>query len=180
MSHTFQYDWFTGHIPLFERYLSDLRGRASYVLEIGCHEGRSSTWLLENVLTHPDSRLTAIDIYVQPSYWDNVKASGGAGKTELLVKPSREALRGLPLGQYDFVYIDGSHWTIDVLEDAVLAFRLAKVGAILAFDDYLWDDPSYNQEGVPKEAIDAFLHIYARKIKVLEQGYQVWVRKLAD
>ncbi len=180
MSHVFGYDWFSWNLPSFEKHLSHLKGIPCNALEIGCHEGRASTWLLEHVLTHPDSRLTALDLHLQPTYWDNVKASGGLGKTNLLINPSRTTLRGLPFAHYDFVYIDGSHWTIDVLEDAVLSFRLAKVGAVIAFDDYLWDQPEFNQEGAPKEAIDAFLWIYRKKIAVLELDHQVWIRKLSD
>ena len=179
-AHEFGYDWFSGHVPTFQKFLSHLRGKPCRALELGCHEGRASTWLLENVLNHPDSRLTAVDIYVQPKFWDNIKASGGLEKTQLLVKPTREALRELPFNTYDFVYIDGSHWTIDVLEDAVLSFRLAKTGAVIAFDDYLWDVPGWNQEGAPKPAIDAFLEIYKAKVEVLARAYQVWVKKLSD
>ena len=128
MQHVFECDWFSGNIPWFRKYLAHLRGEPCCALEIGCHEGRASTWLLENILTHPDSRLTAIDMYLQERFWENIKSSGGLGKTQLLIKPSRQALRELPFCAYDFIYIDGSHWTIDVLEDAVLSFRLAKVG----------------------------------------------------
>lgn len=175
-----QYDWFTGNIPWFERHLAHLRGRPCLVLEIGCHEGRSSTWMLQNILTHPDSRLTGIDLQVQPSYWRNVRATGAEHKVTVIEKPSREALRELPFQHYDFIYVDGSHWTVDVLEDAVLSFRLAKPGAVIAFDDYLWDDPRWNQEGAPKEAVDAFLSIYKAKIELLEQCHQVWIKKLRD
>ena len=74
-------------------------------------------------------------------------------------------------------YVDGCHWTANVLEDAVLAFRLLKPSAVMAFDDYLWDDPGHNQEGRPKAAIDVFLSIDAQKIELLHRDYQVWVRK---
>ena len=180
MKHAFEYDWFTANIPSFETHLSHLRGKPCSALEIGCHEGRASTWLLEEVLTHPDSRLTAIDTYLQERFWENIESSDGRAKTQLLLKPSREALRDLPFQNYDFIYIDGSHWTIDVLEDAVLSFRLAKIGAVIAFDDYLWDDPRWNQEGTPKPAIDAFLDIYKSKLEILQRTHQVWIRKLSD
>jgi hypothetical protein len=49
----------------------------------------------------------------------------------------------VPFAAYDFIYVDGAHSTIDVLEDAVLSFLLAKPGAIIAFDDYLWNDPQH-------------------------------------
>ena len=177
---TFQYDWFTWNTPFFEKYLAHLRGKPCQALEVGCHEGRASTWMLQNILTHPDSRLTAIDLYLQENFWDNIKSAGGLEKTQLIVKPSREALRQLPFSKYDFIYIDASHWTIDVLEDAVLSFRLAKVGGVIGFDDYLWDDERWNQESTPKAAIGVFLKIYKAKIELLEQNQQVWVRKLAD
>ena len=32
-------------------------------LEIGCQEGGSTLWFLENYLTHPQSRATAIDVF---------------------------------------------------------------------------------------------------------------------
>ena len=93
---------------------------------------------------------------------------------------SGETLRTLPLSAYDFIYIDGSHATRDVLQDAVLSFMVAKLGAIIAFDDYLWNDPAFNQRGVPKPAIDAFPNIYSSNIELLEYGNQVWLRKLRD
>lgn len=40
-------------------------------------------------------------------------------------------------GTFDFVYVDGSHQAPDVLTDVVLAFKLCKVGGVIAFDDYL-------------------------------------------
>jgi hypothetical protein len=39
------------------------------------------------------------------------------------------------------------------MEDAVSAFRLAKSGAVIAFDDYQWDDPNLSQSGIPRLAI---------------------------
>jgi hypothetical protein len=75
------------------------------------------------------------------------------------------------------VYVDGSHSAVNVLEDAVLSFMLAKPGAIIAFDDYLWDDPEFNRDGTPKVSIDAFTNIYGKRIEILEYGEQVWVRK---
>ena len=47
-------------------------------------------------------------------------------------------LRRLPLESFDIIYIDGSHAVNDVLEDAVLSFRLLKPEGILIFDDYRW------------------------------------------
>jgi hypothetical protein len=93
---------------------------------------------------------------------------------------SRSILRRLPERGYDFIYVDGSHSTSDVLEDAVLSFGNLRTGGIVAFDDYLWDDPKFNQHGTPKAAVDAFLAVFARKVELLHQAHQVWLRKTED
>jgi Methyltransferase domain len=177
---TFTADWFSRNISSFWKHLQPLRGTACSLLEIGCFEGRASAWLLQNIATSPDSRVLCLDCNDQPLLWHNITRAGGENRAEFRRGLSRETLRTLPLAAFDFIYIDGSHSTIDVLEDAVLSFRLAKPGAIIAFDDYLWNDPLHNQHGVPKPAIDAFLALYSEKIDVLESDYQAWLRKLSD
>jgi predicted O-methyltransferase YrrM len=87
-------------------------------------------------------------------------------------------------GFFDFIYVDGSHQAPDVLCDAVMSFRLLRPGGIIAFDDYLWQEPlPYGADPIrsPKIAIDAFTNIYCRKITVLSMHlYQLYVRKLSD
>jgi predicted O-methyltransferase YrrM len=89
-------------------------------------------------------------------------------------------LRKLEFSQFDFIYVDGHHGQVEVMEDAVLSFRLARRGSIICSDDYLWDDPRFNKDGTPKLSLDAFLKIYEKKIAVLELGNQVWIRKMTD
>lgn len=178
--YTFTADWFSGNIPSFWKHLKSLQGTACSILEIGCFEGRATTWLLQNIATSPDSRLLCLDCNEQPLFAANIRQAAGEKRTEFRRGFSREILRTLPFASYDFIYIDGGHGSTDVLEDAVQSFRLAKPGAIISFDDYLWNDPQHNEHGVPKPAIDAFITLYARKIDVLESGYQVWLRKLSD
>jgi hypothetical protein len=141
---------------------------------------RASTWLLQNIATSPDSRLLCLDCNDQPLLWPNIKQAGGEKRTEFRRGRSRETLHTLPSVAYEFISIDGAHSTIHVLQDAVLSFRLARTGAIIAFDDYHWNDPQHTQLGVPKPAIDALLAVYAKKIEVLESAYQIWLRKLTD
>lgn len=179
-AHKFTADWFLRCRRQFKRHLMHLAGRRCRILEIGCFEGRATCWLLENVATAPAARITCVDLSVNRAFWPNVSASKGKSKVDLKIGLSRDILPKLKRSSFDFIYIDGSHWTIEVLEDAVAAFRLAKVGAIIAFDDYRWDDPRHNQEGTPKPAIDAFLKVYKAKITLLAKNYQVWVRKQAD
>lgn len=180
VGYTFTADWFSSNIASFWRHLKNLRGTPCSILEIGCFEGRASTWLLRNIAIAERSRLLCLDCNDQPLFWPNIRRAQGENRTEFKRGFSADILRGLPSRSYDFIYIDGGHSAMNVLQDAVLSFALAKPGAIIAFDDYLWNDPKHNQDGVPKPAIDAFTALYSRKLEVLETSYQVWLRKLSD
>jgi predicted O-methyltransferase YrrM len=176
----FSQDWFSPRIPQFKSGLSHLAGKACRILEIGMYEGRSTTWLLANVATHPLARIDAVDFVEQGVLRQNLDATGASQKVSIHIGRSFDILRTLSLNAYDFAYIDGSHATIQVLEDAVLSFRLVKPRGIIAFDDYLWDNPKFSQGGTPKPAIDAFIGLYGKRIEILHKGWQVWVRKLTD
>lgn len=82
------------------------------------------------------------------------------------------------LDWFDFAYIDGDHEAMNVLEDAVLCFRLVKPGGVMIFDDVLWQDPhNWGVRLFPKLAVDAFLTMYEHRIEILHRGYQVFVRR---
>ena len=157
----FSHDWFSSNIPGFSRHLAHLRDKPCTALEIGSYEGRSAVWLLDNILTNEQSRLTCIDIFEQPLLSKNLKSSSGSHKTQFILGASARILKTLPLRFFDFVYIDGFHGQVEVLEDAVLSFRL-------------------NRHGTPKIAIDAFLNIYNKKIDIVDVGYQIWIRKKSE
>jgi predicted O-methyltransferase YrrM len=178
---SFTADWFGWNIGVWQQMLSGLAGRPNLVfLEIGCFEGRATIWLLGNILTSRTSKICCIDIFEgdhEQRFDHNMKVAQCEDQVTKIKGYSQDALRKLPLNHYDFIYIDGSHVASDVLEDAIIAFRLLKSGGIMIFDDYEWDwsDDEYL---VPKIAIDAFLRVYARKCELLHKGYQVIVRKI--
>jgi hypothetical protein len=170
-------DWFTYNIPLFEQFLGALKGRSCGLLEIGSYEGRLAVWLAENIAIHPAARIETIDVFENPRPRRNLEAVGHPGKLMFYCGTSVVILRTLPLDNYDFAYIDGCHSRVNVLEDAVLAVQLVKAGSVIAFDDYLRDILDPNQEGRPKEAIDAFLGVYSDNIERLYSDYRVRIRK---
>jgi predicted O-methyltransferase YrrM len=180
VTYDFSDDWFSHNIPLFEEFLGDLKGQPCCLLEIGSYEGRSAIWLAENIAIHPASRIDTVDVLESPRLRRNLEAGGHPEKLVFYRGTSAVILRTLAFDSYDFAYIDGCHSRVNVLEDAVLAFRLIKAGGVMAFDDYLKVDRDIldpNQEGRPKEAIDAFLAVYSEKIELLYRDYQVWIRK---
>ena len=72
-----------------------------------------------------------------------------------------------------------------MLADAVLSFWLLRRGGVMVFDDYLWSLEPWGQQdplNMPKPAIDAFINIYQRKLRVLAgiPLYQIAIEKLAD
>lgn len=194
----FSQDWFSINIPVWKQFLTrfinvpDLR-----VLEIGSWEGRSTCWLLENVLTHPAARITCVDPFegsvehkvmvdesivqtIEQRFDFNVAKTGAPEKVRKVVGASQSVLRSLIPNSFDLAYIDGSHVASDVLEDAILTWRLVKIGGMIIFDDYGFRFPQGIAEDPPKVAIDAFLNIFNKKIKLIHQGYQVLVEKTAE
>src|SRR3984893_4195452 len=172
----FTTDWFCGNEKHFTKYLAHLEDTPCRILEIGCYEGRATVWLLENIATHPDATVHCIDVLEQASFRQNILAAQSPEKVRLEIGRSRNLLRLCPANAFDFVYVDGSHETVDVLEDAVLSFFLLKRNGIMAFDDFRWKDRAF-PGATPKLAINAFLNVYRRKITVLWKDYQVWIRK---
>lgn len=191
----FRYDWFSHNIPRWERYLSYLKHKRNVnILEIGCFEGRATTWLLANILTHRSSRITVIDTFLggmeNKDHHDNVtnlkqkfRSNVKPWSKQVILKDgfSYKILRAMPCRPtYDFKYIDGSHMAKDVMEDAVLSWRLLKVGGILTFDDYR-DWNFYKDEILcPKLAITSFLKIYKNQYEVVDVDYQIALKKLGD
>jgi hypothetical protein len=69
---TFQQDWFSTNIPVWENVLKKFKGKPGLsFLEIGCFEGRSTLWLLTNILTHPTSKITVMDTFSGSSDGNN-------------------------------------------------------------------------------------------------------------
>lgn len=204
MEPEFLTDWLTPHIPSWERALAHLKEKPDlHFLEIGSFDGRSACWLLQNILTHPTSTLTCVDpfepfnfrayqpvwpppmenplpdlVYIEELFDRNI---GCIGATEKVIKrrgQSSVVLRSLPLQSYDGIYIDGSHYTHDVLRDTVLSWDLIKTGGILIFDDYLllsFTLPYYT----PRMAIDAFMACFSGAYEVISRNWQIILRKTA-
>ncbi len=202
-NHTYHFvaDWFTSNIPIWEKLLKDYKGKPNLnFLEIGSFEGKSATWLLENILTAPSSRITCVDPFYETVHlvpeitvdkkevtlntWEAFLKNTAPFQDQIDVHRglSHEILRQLPLNAYDFIYIDGSHDSLNVLEDSVLAFRLLKPGGILIWDDYEWTifNISHTSLRHPKPAINAFLQMYDEKVECIHKAYQVAIRKLEN
>ena len=177
----FTTDWVNWHSDSWTRLFTGLADRPLRFLEIGSFEGRSTVWFLENILRHPESTITCIDIFSQDS-WDlrfdhNIRVSQSAAKVRKLKGRSADRLLELTGQRFDIIYIDGSHDAADVLLDATLSWPLLAPGGILLFDDYGWD-PEKPASERPQLAVDLFLEAMQGQLELLRKNYQVAVRKL--
>ncbi|CAM9226803.1 unnamed protein product [Pylaiella littoralis] len=149
----------TGSKHIFERFLGRMATLAEEqpvaVLETGSWEGASALWIAEHLLKHPSSLLVCLDSWdggtdkekarysmaaiEERFHWNMAKAPNServiAVKGDSLESLAGLLARGL-ISSFDAVYIDASHEMKDVLGDALLSFRLLKVGGIMMFDDY--------------------------------------------
>lgn len=198
----FTSNWFEPHLPQWQRLISEFATKPVNGLEIGSYEGRSTVWLLENVCTHQSSKLTTIDSFegspefehlqmqiamdkIEERFRHNIAATGKANQVDILKGNSFELLTALnndrinsgSPAQFDFIYIDASHQSDDVLSDSVLAWRLLKYNGIMIFDDYAlrrYAEPFNN----PYVGIDGFVAAFAQEIEILESNYQLAIRKV--
>lgn len=177
----FTVHWATDHFDNWQRLLGHLAGRPGLVaLEVGCYEGRSACWWLENVLTEPSCRLYCVDPWpwtepIEERFDRNIADTGRGEQVLKLRGPSRKMLAMIPDRSLDFAYVDGLHATIEVLRDALQVLPLLKPGGILIFDDYEWTD---GPGTLPKPGIDTFLTLAADQIEELHRGWQIIVRKV--
>lgn len=166
-------------------------------LEIGAFVGRSSDWFMENIVTDPSSTLICIDTWegsvehirngleiseLEHKFRHNLKDylcdDPKLGKLIMYKGTSLEMLKRLirENATVDFIYVDGSHTSWDVLSDTMLGWSILKVGGVMMFDDYLWTNAPTEQER-PKWAIDAFLACYEGQYTLLHKDKQVIVEK---
>ena len=180
----FDSDWFSKRVPIWAALLEPYMGRPDVrYLEVGLWQGRSLLWVMENVLTNPESRATGIDISLHADLLHNLAISGASDRVTTIEAASQWALRKLPASSYDIIYIDGSHTADDVLADIVLAWPLLKPGGVMILDDYRYvgkietGGTEMPPELLPQIAIDAFISAHRNYVEVLHKGYQVALRK---
>jgi SAM-dependent methyltransferase len=188
---SFTEDWFTMHIPTWDRVLRELEGRGAKILELGSFEGLSACYALWRL---PDAHVTCVDTFAGiPGYsaygittdiedaFDHNVALVDAERTRKLVGETHRVLPGLVADgeQFDLVYVDASHIAVDVLVDAGLAWKLLRPGGIAIFDDYGLVPPGEDPLEHPQPAIKAFVDLVAGAAEIVDRDRQLILRKRA-
>jgi predicted O-methyltransferase YrrM len=185
---SFSEDWVTTRFPSWHPILEELEGRPTRLLEIGSFEGLSACYLLWRL---PLAQITCVDPFVgipehagldtpriEATFDANV-ALVDTSRVRKLVGDSIHALVDLADegARFQLIYVDGSHFGLDVLVDAALSWQLLAPGGVIVFDDYRWaylgDDPVLR----PGKAIDAFREIVEGKYELLFANDQIALRR---
>lgn len=179
-TYCFNFDYVSHFTKLWTEHLKHFRDRANVrMLEIGALEGRSAIWFLENILTGAGSSITCVDVFWGPhgeAFDRNMVICGRENQLIKLKGRSQDILPTLQSASFDVIYIDGDHHEQEVWGDASETWRLARPGAVIVFDDYLWDLQRPLEER-PMRAIDRFLAKHRGYYELKYKGYQVIVQK---
>jgi len=179
--------------------------RPKKILEIGSYEGASACYLIDSLGSHQEIEIHCIDAWsgleakeeATANMWPSCPTIESRFDRNLKISTSRstypvalhkhkkfsdlalcELFLSGKVGYFDFIYIDGSHYSPDVAFDAILSFKLLKAGGIMAFDDYLYAPNSFDPT-CPKYGIDFFINLHYKHLTVLP-GYsneQVYIKK---
>jgi hypothetical protein len=183
-------NWFEGQRYNFEEHLQEFKGQPNLrFLQLGAYTGDASVWLCDNILTGKNSFLRDIDTWKGSNEREhesiNFNEVFSVYSSKIQAKPSvpyimttKEFFTNVPLGKYDFIYIDADHTADAVASDAEYSWELLKRGGILAFDDYMWGQ-DMKPELTPRPAIDNFLEFHEGEYTILTKNYQVWIKKNA-
>jgi len=195
--HFFTADWFSNGVVNFEFVIGHMEAPLKSILEIGSHEGRSTCWMLQNMLA-ADGTITCIDPFgntplnaytrdalpeqtiIQQIHQHNTNLAKLPTQTvEVMPMMSYHGLAQLIVDrrEFDLVYVDGSHCSDAVLADAVMAFGLLKSDGYMIFDDYLWNE-SPDILDHPKMSIDAFVNMFQKHIRIGLINYQYVIQKV--
>lgn len=192
----FTQDWFHWAPDVWTQLIPLLPGRKRF-LEIGSFEGRSTAWIVENMM-EDEGEIYCIDTWSGGEEHGNGEMDGAEERFDYnrqlltdkyenryITKEKGTSVSRLAMWLtpspvsyevFDFIYIDGSHIARDVLTDACMAWPLLKQGGIMVFDDYMWGEPRDILHR-PKPAVDAFINLFAEEVDVVHLGYQAVVRK---
>jgi hypothetical protein len=171
-------DWYftMGADEFFARNMSEFVAKPNLrFLEIGSHKGLSATEQVKNVLTGDNSTITCVDIWESPSveeYFDK-EILPYANKINKVKSDSKVWLEQNQHQKFDFIYVDGDHSAEGIEADTRLSWNMLIVGGVMALDDVLFNEET-------EQANNAFVETIKDKATIIENGYQIWLRKIEE
>lgn len=150
------------------------------MIQIGVFEGMDLIWCLQHILTHPKSRVLAIDPWAATRKLDQERMEAAyeravhnlrpwRKKVEIVRDYSQEVLKDLlhdkaGAGKCNLVIIDGDHRANAVYEDATYSYELLKPTGWMLFDDYF--NRTRKRKHV-KEGVNRFLEDHEHDVELV-------------
>jgi hypothetical protein len=170
-------DWYftMGAHEFFDRNMTEFIDKPNLkFLEIGSWTGGSAIEQIKNVLTGDNSNITCLDI------WENSELEASfdqrtAQYADKITKVKSDSKVWLEQNQdelFDFIYIDADHSAQGIESDTRLAWPLLKIGGVMALDDVLLNDET-------ELANRKFVESVKNEAIIIDDGYQIWLRKMS-
>lgn len=123
--------------------------KARRILEVGTYRARTTYALLLNC---PEAAIVSYDIVTLDSpYRRELLKAGNVSLRHASFAASVATLR--QEAPFDFIFVDGSHWFKDVIEDSRLALELVAENGLIVWHDYRLNNYHTKELRVP-EALD--------------------------
>ena len=182
------------------------------VLEIGTYTGMSLIHILQQI---PNAIGYGVDLWssyheinildsvrvselqhmeqleVEKGFFENRATAGLEERMNGIKGDSHQILTNMLLDheRFDFIYIDGSHSSIDCYTDCYLAWKLLNKGGIMAIDDYTYNTKDNSipllkvkgdlyLEHSPYHGVNHFLKKHEGEYRVIDIAYRIFLEKL--
>jgi predicted O-methyltransferase YrrM len=180
------------------------------VLEIGTYTGMSLIHILQYI---PNAIGYAVDswknynetscgntahmlnnidhLYIENSFLHNISMANLQNKIFGIKGHSHDILTDMLINKqlFDFIYIDGSHSSINTYTDCYLAWKLLNTDGIMAIDDYTYnltdqyipilkikDDNQLHH--TPYYGINEFLSKHKNEYRLIHSSYRIFIQKI--
>jgi hypothetical protein len=150
----------TPNLSWLEAALIHLKGTAVNIADLAVGSGDKAKWIVENILTHPESKLTCIDPFMKNSKFDISMYEDicQLPKTTVSVGEVSDVLRiALPLPTYDVVCMDCKKKPAESLQDLVLIFPMVKKHGMFIMEGVTAYTP----------VVQTFIEVYGSELKVV-------------
>jgi predicted O-methyltransferase YrrM len=192
---TFSSNWFeTLAKPNFENVIVPIyKNKPFKYLEIGSFEGASLHYLFNNCNDFTASVIDPFDNFNGTHDQLGVfkkNLEGYLHRIDITKGYSHLELHKFQDDTFDVIYIDGDHTSKAALTDALLSFRLLKVGGYLIFDDYVWihddgshqipddSDPRLQNILNPFVGINIFWQLHRDSFEIVVKNWQLILKRI--
>ena len=157
-------------------------------MEIGSYEGRSVIYICEN---YKNFNLTVVDPYLKHSEIENftdqnIKKAFKIFKKNINNFKNRIKFYKLKSSEfftqnknkYDLIYIDGSHFYKDVIQDFKNSLSVLNINGLVIFDDFTWD----HYKNIEHNPIGGILPLIKdnNSISIISVSDQIIIKKIYE